>query len=76
MSDDNSHSSDTISNKKGFFSLLLSQLFHGEPKNRDELLALIRDSNLHTDLIILVVPNKHVKKSIKKVIALIRKMMK
>ncbi|OKT29516.1 hypothetical protein ACN66_15910 [Escherichia coli] len=44
MSDDNSHSSDTISNKKGFFSLLLSQLFHGEPKNRDELLALIRDS--------------------------------
>ena len=34
------------------------------------------DSNLHTDLIILVVPNKHVKKSIKKVIALIRKMMK
>ncbi|MFE8314478.1 hypothetical protein RNI19_23845, partial [Salmonella enterica subsp. enterica serovar 1,4,[5],12:i:-] len=23
MSDDNSHSSDTISNKKGFFSLLL-----------------------------------------------------
>ena len=44
MSDDNSHSSDTLSSKKGFFSLLLSQLFHGEPKNRDELLALIRDS--------------------------------
>jgi magnesium and cobalt transporter len=43
MSDDNSHSSD-INNKKGFFSLLLSQLFHGEPKNRDELLELIRDS--------------------------------
>ena len=43
MSDDNSHSSDTL-NKKGFFSLLLSQLFHGEPKNRDELLELIRDS--------------------------------
>jgi magnesium and cobalt transporter len=43
MSDDNSHSSD-ITNKKGFFSLLLSQLFHGEPKNRDELLELIRDS--------------------------------
>ena len=30
----------------------------------------------HWFLIILVVPNKHVKKSIKKVIALIRKMMK
>ena len=30
----------------------------------------------HCFLIILVVPNKHVKKSIKKVIALIRKMMK
>ncbi|VDY44256.1 hemolysin-like protein [Salmonella enterica subsp. enterica serovar Daytona] len=44
MSDDNSHSSDTVNSKKGFFSLLLSQLFHGEPKNRDELLALIRDS--------------------------------
>lgn len=43
MSDDNSHSSDSL-NKKGFFSLLLSQLFHGEPKNRDELLELIRDS--------------------------------
>lgn len=43
MSDDNSHSSDT-SGKKGFFSLILSQLFHGEPKNRDELLTLIRDS--------------------------------
>ncbi len=43
MSDDNSHSSDT-STKKGFFSLILSQLFHGEPKNRDELLELIRDS--------------------------------
>ena len=50
MSDDNSHSSDTISNKKGFSSLLLSQLFHGEPKNRDELLALIRDSG-QNDLI-------------------------
>lgn len=32
MSDDNSHSSDTVNSKKGFFSLLLSQLFHGEPK--------------------------------------------
>ncbi|HHR4139519.1 TPA: hypothetical protein ACS50X_004122, partial [Salmonella enterica] len=26
MSDDNSHSSDTVNSKKGFFSLLLSQL--------------------------------------------------
>ncbi|MBJ3814534.1 CNNM family magnesium/cobalt transport protein CorC [Shimwellia pseudoproteus] len=44
MSDDNSHSSDTPHSKKGFFSLILNQLFHGEPKNRDELLTLIRDS--------------------------------
>lgn len=49
MSDDNSHSSDTV-NSKRIFSLLLSQLFHGEPKNRDELLALIRDSG-QNDLI-------------------------
>lgn len=32
MSDDNSHSSDNVTHKKGFFSLLISQLFHGEPK--------------------------------------------
>lgn len=44
MSDDNSHNSDTPATKKGFFSLFLSQLFHGEPKNRDDLLTLIRDS--------------------------------
>lgn len=50
MSDDNSHSNGTIGNKKGFFSLLLSQIFHGEPKNRDELLTLIRDSG-QNDLI-------------------------
>ena len=50
MSDDNSHSSDTLNSKKGFFSLLLSQLFHGELKNRDELLELIRDSG-QNDLI-------------------------
>ena len=50
MSDDNSHSSDTLNSKKGFFSLLLSQLFHDEPKNRDELLELIRDSG-QNDLI-------------------------
>lgn len=31
-------------NKKGFFSILLNHIFHDEPKNREELLALIRDS--------------------------------
>lgn len=30
--------------RKGFFSILLSQIFHDEPKNREELLVLIRDS--------------------------------
>lgn len=44
MSDDNPHSSNGHTSKKGFFSLLISQLFHAEPKNRDELLTLIRDS--------------------------------
>lgn len=44
MSDDHSQNSDTPASKKGFFSLLLNQLFHGEPQNRDELLELIRDS--------------------------------
>ncbi|WP_455852961.1 CNNM family magnesium/cobalt transport protein CorC [Pantoea endophytica] len=44
MSDDHSQNSDAPSSKKGFFSLLINQLFHGEPKNRDELLGLIRDS--------------------------------
>ncbi|PKH20531.1 magnesium/cobalt transporter CorC [Enterobacterales bacterium CwR94] len=44
MSDDHSQNNDSPSSKKGFFSLLLNQLFHGEPKNRDELLELIRDS--------------------------------
>lgn len=43
MSDDHSHSSSAL-NKKGFFTLLIGQLFHGEPKNRDELVNLIRDS--------------------------------
>ncbi|PIJ48858.1 magnesium/cobalt efflux protein [Erwinia sp. OLTSP20] len=44
MSDDHSQSSDGPNSKKGFFALILNQLFHGEPKNRDELLELIRDS--------------------------------
>ncbi|CAL4325151.1 CNNM family magnesium/cobalt transport protein CorC [Buchnera aphidicola] len=30
--------------RKGFFSILLNQIFHDEPKNREELLVLIRDS--------------------------------
>lgn len=40
MSEDhsNQHSG---SNRKGFFALLLNQLFHDEPKSRDELLQLI-----------------------------------
>ncbi|WP_075180677.1 CNNM family magnesium/cobalt transport protein CorC [Pantoea sp. 1.19] len=50
MSDDHSQNSDSPSSKKGFFSLLLNQLFHGEPKNREDLLELIRDSE-QNDLI-------------------------
>ncbi|KQN54264.1 CNNM family magnesium/cobalt transport protein CorC [Erwinia sp. E602] len=44
MSDDHSQNNDSPASKKGFFSLILNQLFHGEPKNRDDLLELIRDS--------------------------------
>lgn len=43
MSDDHSSSNDTPGPKKGFFALL-NQLFHSEPKNRDDLVELIRDS--------------------------------
>lgn len=43
MSDNHSKNSDKI-NKKGFFSVLLNQIFHDEPKNREELLVLIRDA--------------------------------
>ncbi|RWR00787.1 magnesium/cobalt efflux protein CorC [[Pantoea] beijingensis] len=50
MSDDHSQNSDSPSSKKGFFTLILNQLFHGEPKNRDDLLELIRDSE-QNDLI-------------------------
>ncbi|MER2473177.1 CNNM family magnesium/cobalt transport protein CorC [Photorhabdus laumondii] len=50
MSDDHSSSNDNPSPKKGFFTLLLNQLFHGEPKSRDELVELIRDSE-QNDLI-------------------------
>ncbi|MGL5696566.1 MAG: CBS domain-containing protein, partial [Plesiomonas shigelloides] len=44
MSDDHSQNTDGPSQKKGFFSQLLTQLFHGEPKNRDELFEVLRDS--------------------------------
>jgi magnesium and cobalt transporter len=50
MSDDNSSSNDSPSPEKGFFTLILSQLFHGEPKNRGDLVELIRDSE-QNDLI-------------------------
>lgn len=43
MSDNHSQNCDKM-NKKGFFSILLNQIFHDEPKNREELLVLIRDS--------------------------------
>ncbi|CDG22071.1 Magnesium and cobalt efflux protein CorC [Xenorhabdus poinarii G6] len=49
MSDDHSSSNDNPGPKKGFFALL-NQLFHGEPKNRDDLVELIRDSE-QNDLI-------------------------
>ena len=50
MSDDHSQNNDSPSPKKGFFSLILNQLFHGEPKNRGDLVELIRDSE-QNDLI-------------------------
>ncbi|CAI2470763.1 Magnesium and cobalt efflux protein CorC [Serratia liquefaciens] len=50
MSDDHSQSNDSPSPKKGFFTLILNQLFHGEPKNRGDLVELIRDSE-QNDLI-------------------------
>ncbi|QCI16106.1 CNNM family magnesium/cobalt transport protein CorC [Buchnera aphidicola] len=43
MSDNDSENCNKI-NKKGFFSILLNQIFHDEPKNREELLVLIRDA--------------------------------
>ncbi|CAD6507553.1 CNNM family magnesium/cobalt transport protein CorC [Candidatus Profftia tarda] len=44
MSDDHSQNNDTPSPRKGFFSLILNLLFHSEPKNRRDLVELIRDS--------------------------------
>ncbi|WP_343192045.1 transporter associated domain-containing protein [Buchnera aphidicola] len=35
-------------NKKSFFSILLNQIFHDEPKNEEELLKLIHDSKENT----------------------------
>ncbi|PHM29851.1 CNNM family magnesium/cobalt transport protein CorC [Xenorhabdus budapestensis] len=49
MSDDHPSSNDNPSPKKGFFALL-NQIFHGEPKNRNDLVELIRDSE-QNDLI-------------------------
>lgn len=43
MSDDYSQNNDNSGSKKGIFASLLNQLFHAEPKNRDELIDLIRD---------------------------------
>ncbi|WP_422667345.1 CNNM family magnesium/cobalt transport protein CorC [Buchnera aphidicola] len=43
MSDNSSQNDDKI-NRKGFFSILLNHIFHDEPKNREELLELIRDA--------------------------------
>ncbi|HCM62493.1 MAG TPA: magnesium/cobalt transporter CorC [Morganella sp. (in: Bacteria)] len=44
MSDDHPSGSDTPNQKKGFFSQLRQQLFHGEPKSREDLVEVIRDS--------------------------------
>ncbi|MFV9996552.1 MAG: CNNM family magnesium/cobalt transport protein CorC [Arsenophonus endosymbiont of Dermacentor nuttalli] len=43
MSDDHPTNNDNTPSKKSFFGRL-NQLFHGEPKNRDDLVELIRDS--------------------------------
>lgn len=50
MSDDYSSSNEIPNPKKGFFALILNHLFHGEPKNRGDLVELIRDSE-QNDLI-------------------------
>lgn len=50
MSDNHSSSNYNPILKKGFFTLILNQLFHGEPKNRSDLVELIRDSE-QNDLI-------------------------
>lgn len=50
MNDEHSNSTDNPPPKKSIFALWLNQLFHGEPKNRDDLVELIRDSE-QNDLI-------------------------
>lgn len=50
MSDDHSQNNESSNHKKGFFSFIFKQLFHEEPKNRDNLVELIRDSE-QNDLI-------------------------
>jgi magnesium and cobalt transporter len=41
MNDENTQNKE---NRKGFFSILLNHIFHDEPKNKEDLLDLIRDS--------------------------------
>ena len=41
MNDENTQNRE---NRKGFFSILLNHIFHDEPKNKEDLLNLIRDS--------------------------------
>lgn len=41
MNDENTQNKE---NRKGFFSILLHHIFHEEPKNKEDLLNLIRDS--------------------------------
>lgn len=41
MNDENTQNKE---NRKGFFSILLHHIFHDEPKNKEDLLNLIRDS--------------------------------
>ncbi|AEW44430.1 putative integral membrane protein [Serratia symbiotica str. 'Cinara cedri'] len=50
MSDDHLSSNDNPIPKRGFFKLIFNQFYHGEPKNRGDLVELIRDSE-QNDLI-------------------------
>jgi len=50
MCDDNLENDANSPSKKGFFTSFFSQLFHDEPKNKDDLVELIRDSE-QNDLI-------------------------
>lgn len=44
MNSHSEHNNGDPASKKGLFSSIFHHLFHGEPKNREELVALIRDS--------------------------------